>query len=249
MSQNINILRTSQDEFYVNAKQVWQQRLLYSRHRSSNRHNINTQQKNSTQKLHDNCVLTILKYHMSQPYKAHWSCFTAEARLTELNRGLRHSTQDSHSPTHGWLGDSPRRSRPRVRSTRRVHTRWCTDCLDSTRGTTLRTRVRQTHDAVAPSGFPATQGHTTLFIQPHSPVNHTCTAVFHRPSFLQLITITTRMWANAQRDGRPAEYRWRPLFNAAKFGWCPLPECRAVTLSRRKTRWNLQGCPKLANRS
>jgi len=26
------------------------------------------------------------------------------------------------------------------------------------------------------------------------------------------------MWANAQRDGRPAEYRWRPLFYAAKFG-------------------------------
>ena len=26
------------------------------------------------------------------------------------------------------------------------------------------------------------------------------------------------MWANAQRDGRPAEYRWRTLFNAAKFG-------------------------------
>ena len=23
------------------------------------------------------------------------------------------------------------------------------------------------------------------------------------------------LWANAQRDGRPAEYRWRPLFNAA----------------------------------
>ena len=28
----------------------------------------------------------------------------------------------------------------------------------------------------------------------------------------------TRMWANAQRDGCPVEYRWRPLFNAAKFG-------------------------------
>jgi len=28
----------------------------------------------------------------------------------------------------------------------------------------------------------------------------------------------TRMWANAQRDGRPTEYRCRPLFNAAKFG-------------------------------
>jgi len=57
------------------------------------------------------------------------------------------------------------------------------------------------------------------------------------------------MWANAQRDGRPAEYRWRPLFNAAKFGWRPLLECRAVTLPRRETRWNLQRCPKLANRS
>ena len=30
--------------------------------------------------------------------------------------------------------------------------------------------------------------------------------------------VKTRMWANAQRDGRPAEYRWRPLFNATKFG-------------------------------
>jgi len=27
------------------------------------------------------------------------------------------------------------------------------------------------------------------------------------------------MWANTQRDGRPVEYRWRRLFNAAKFGW------------------------------
>jgi len=57
------------------------------------------------------------------------------------------------------------------------------------------------------------------------------------------------MWANAQRDGRPAEYRWRPLFIAANFGWRPILECRAVTLPRRETRWNLQGCPKLANRS
>ena len=30
--------------------------------------------------------------------------------------------------------------------------------------------------------------------------------------------LATRMWANAQPDGRPAKYRWRPLFNAAKFG-------------------------------
>ena len=30
-------------------------------------------------------------------------------------------------------------------------------------------------------------------------------------------TYITRMWANAQPDGRPAEHRWRPLFNTAKF--------------------------------
>ena len=29
------------------------------------------------------------------------------------------------------------------------------------------------------------------------------------------------MWANAQRDGRPAEYTWRPLFNAAKVWLTP----------------------------
>jgi len=58
------------------------------------------------------------------------------------------------------------------------------------------------------------------------------------------------MWANAQRDGRPVEYRWRLLLNAAKFGLRPLRECRAITLPRRReTRWNLLGCPKLANRS
>jgi len=55
------------------------------------------------------------------------------------------------------------------------------------------------------------------------------------------------MWANTQRDGRPAEYRWRPLFNAAKFGWRPAVECRAVMLRIRETRWNLQACLKLAN--
>ena len=29
------------------------------------------------------------------------------------------------------------------------------------------------------------------------------------------MTNKLEMWANAQRDGRPAYYRWRPLFNAA----------------------------------
>jgi len=51
------------------------------------------------------------------------------------------------------------------------------------------------------------------------------------------------MWANAQRDGRPAEYRWRPLFNAAKFGRGPQLECSAATLPRRETRLKFAGVP------
>jgi len=35
----------------------------------------------------------------------------------------------------------------------------------------------------------------------------------------------TRMWANAQHNGRPAKYRW-PLYSTPR----PLPEYRAVTL-------------------
>jgi len=57
------------------------------------------------------------------------------------------------------------------------------------------------------------------------------------------------MRANAQRDGRPAKYRWRHLFNAAKFGLRPLLACCAVTLPRRKSCRHLLGCPKLVNRS
>ena len=41
-------------------------------------------------------------------------------------------------------------------------------------------------------------------------------------------------WANAQREGRPAEYRRRPLFNAAKFASSPILKCRSVTLPRRE---------------
>jgi len=42
--------------------------------------------------------------------------------------------------------------------------------------------------------------------------------IYHFATTYTMTTLTTRMWANAQRDGRPAEYRWRPLGNAAKFG-------------------------------
>ena len=51
------------------------------------------------------------------------------------------------------------------------------------------------------------------------------------------------MWATAHHDGRPAEYRWRPIpvLNAAMFGSRPLLDCRAVTVptGQRKT-WKTQ---------
>jgi len=50
------------------------------------------------------------------------------------------------------------------------------------------------------------------------------------------ILYKTRMWANAQRDDRPAKHRWHPLFNAAKFGWRPLLECRAVKAHSHRAR-------------
>jgi len=40
----------------------------------------------------------------------------------------------------------------------------------------------------------------------------------HFETFENRVITETRMWANAQRDGRPVKYWWRPLFNAAKFG-------------------------------
>jgi len=74
--------------------------------------------------------------------------------------------------------------------------------------------------------------HVTHLIQPLYHVDHT-------PQGLAMhVTVKhnqLEMWANAQRDGRPAKYRWRPLFNAAvwlcsnaaktrnplKFAWVP----------------------------
>ena len=41
------------------------------------------------------------------------------------------------------------------------------------------------------------------------------------------------MWANAQRDGRPAEHRWRPLFNTTI--WLT-PTTRVPSSNAAKTR-------------
>jgi len=50
------------------------------------------------------------------------------------------------------------------------------------------------------------------------------------------------MWANAQPDGRPAEYRWRPLFNVAVW---PTPTNRVPCSNAAKTRnpLKLHGVP------
>ena len=47
----------------------------------------------------------------------------------------------------------------------------------------------------------------------------------------------TRMWANAQRDGRPAEHNIvAPSVQRRKVWMMPTTRCRAVTLPRRETR-------------
>ena len=56
------------------------------------------------------------------------------------------------------------------------------------------------------------------------------------------------MWADAQRDGRSAKYRWRPLFNAAVW-LTPTTRVPCSNAAKTRTRWNLQGCPKQPNRS
>jgi len=47
---------------------------------------------------------------------------------------------------------------------------------------------------------------------------HSATAEIRRGKKKEKKKERTRMWANAQPDGLPAEHRWRHLFNAAKFG-------------------------------
>jgi len=54
-----------------------------------------------------------------------------------------------------------------------------------------------------------------------------------RRLFENLKKFQLEMWANAQRDGRPAEYRWRPLFSAAV--WL-MPTTRVPCSNAAKTR-------------
>ena len=50
------------------------------------------------------------------------------------------------------------------------------------------------------------------------------------------------MWANAQRDGRPAEYRWRPLFNAA-VSLTPTTSVPCTNAVKTRNRLKLPGVP------
>jgi len=57
-------------------------------------------------------------------------------------------------------------------------------------------------------------------IQPGNLASSTAiTIIVEKPTSINCLNVSQlEMWANAQRDGRPAEHRWRPLFDAAKFG-------------------------------
>jgi len=93
---------------------------------------------------------------------------------------------------------------------------------------TLRCFLRATNDSCHGTGARTTLAHTIT----------QSTAPFYIATTLPLwfTYYQPEMWANAQRDGRPAEYRWRPLLNATKFGWRLLIKCRAVTLPRHLNR-------------
>jgi len=70
---------------------------------------------------------------------------------------------------------------------------------------------------------------------------HTITRLHQRAhNYTQYVRHQTRMWANAQRDGRPAEYRWRPLFNAAVW-LTPTTAVQCSNAANRRNPWKLAG--------
>jgi len=52
------------------------------------------------------------------------------------------------------------------------------------------------------------------------------------------------MWANAKRDGRPTEYRWRPLLNASVWltPTTRVPFSNAGNIGERKTWTQSKSC-------
>jgi len=66
------------------------------------------------------------------------------------------------------------------------------------------------------------------FMKPVGPHGLPSLHFTYNRNLLQTIRRITRMWGDAQRDSRPAEYRWLRKFRNSIS--CPLLECRAVTL-------------------
>jgi len=65
------------------------------------------------------------------------------------------------------------------------------------------------------------------FVAKRAPYEHLSTYCYSKANIKQILmprhntiqyNTKSRMWANAKRDVRPAEYMWRPLFNPARFG-------------------------------
>jgi len=55
------------------------------------------------------------------------------------------------------------------------------------------------------------------------------------------------MWANAKRDGRPVEYRWRPLFNAAVW-LTPTTRVPCSNAAKTRNQFKLPGVPQTNER-
>ena len=56
------------------------------------------------------------------------------------------------------------------------------------------------------------------------------------------------MCANAQRDGRPAEYRWRPLFNAAAVWLTPTTRVPCSNAAKTRNALKFAGVPQTCQR-
>ena len=77
--------------------------------------------------------------------------------------------------------------------------------------------------------------------------------VWGGPDFSFCYTVQTRMWSDAQCDGRPAPRKCLYSVSAqetakhcAKFCLPAVSDVATVTKTRRETRWNLLGCLKLS---
>jgi len=92
---------------------------------------------------------------------------------------------------------------------------------------------------------------------PQSLADASCSAVQYSCQYTRIQDWTWSefcTWQNSVRGKRPRKCIYsvaaqETVKHRTKFGWPPVSGVGAVTKARRETRWNLLGCPKLANRS